>query len=455
MLSRPMNGERLSADTGLDRLTGVMHRDPFIAATAKAIARVADHGRMLTVLALDLRHFNALNLDYGFQVADDVLSAAAARLQDTLPAPATIGRMGGDEFLVLLENLPDQMTSDRLMDRIRAAFSAPLETRNLTVQISVTLGAAHYPQTMGTPERLVVCAHEALHRAKEHALNFWRYEDGVLSRTDHAASEEIRAALRENRFELYYQPRLCLRTRRLVSLEALIRWHHPERGIVMPNDFIQAAESSGMIVPLGYWIIDQACRDLAVLAAHDMGDVMVATNLSFRQLQDDRFCDLLPRLVRRRHVTPENLEFELTETAVLTDPARAMTALESVHALGVHLSLDDFGTGYSALTHIQQFPINTIKIDRSFTKRITSDAEAGTIVRSIIHLAHELGLQVVAEGVETLAQLACLRAEGCDQVQGFLFSQPRPLWEIMQLVDHTLVPLQSESVLATARQKVS
>lgn len=455
MLSRPMSAERPAVDAGLDQLTGVMQRNSFIAATAQAIARVADHGRMLTLLALDLRHFNALNLDYGFQVADDVLSAAAARLQDILPDPAVVGRMGGDEFLILLENLPDQMTSDRVMDRVRAAFSAPLVTPDLSVQISVTLGAAHYPQTMGTPERLVLCAHEALHRAKEHALNFWRFEDGALSRTDHNASQEIRTALRENRFELYYQPRLCLRTHQLVSLEALIRWHHPERGIIMPNDFIQAAEASGMIVPLGYWIIDQACRDLAVLAEHDMGNVMVATNLSFRQLQDDRFCDLLPQLVRRRHVTPENLEFELTETAVLSDPARAMTALESVHALGAQLALDDFGTGYSALTHIQQFPINTIKIDRSFTKRITTDTEARAIVRSVIHLAHELGLQVVAEGVETLAQLTCLRKEGCDQVQGFLFSQPRPLWEIMQLVDHTLTPLQADTALEETAGKAS
>ena len=430
-----------------DSLTGLYSNRGFLAATDQALSHVVTSGRLVTLLALDIQRFNDINSEFGFSFADRVLTEVADRMRTELGPLAKIGRLGGDEFLILLENLANKAVADRLVHRITALFDRPFKVQKETVELKVDVGMVSYPQTMGNAETLLRDAHTAMHQAKQQTVTVYRHEQGELLNGSDEMEHALRRGLRGNEFELFYQPKVCLNKQRLLGMEALIRWHHPERGILLPGEFIQAAENSGLIVPLGYWIIEQVCRDQAVLHEHGLNDVNIASNLSFRQLQDEQFCHVMPRLLTRDGVDTRQLEFELTETAVLTDPDRAMTALQEVSRLGVAISLDDFGTGYSSLTHIRQFPISTIKIDRSFTQRVTLDHEADSIVRSIINLAHDLNMQVVAEGVENNAQLEFLLNNGCDQVQGFLFSHPRPLWEVLQLIDHTLTPFQRHQML--------
>lgn len=422
-----------------DSLTGLYSNRGFLEATDQALFTVADSGRLVSMLALDIRSFNDINSRFGFNFADHVLTQVADRMRSSLGPLAKIARLGGDEFLILLENLPNREVSDRLVKRVQNLFDLPFEIQEQTLALAVDIGVVTYPQTLGSAEDLLRKAHDAMHRAKkQQSITVYRHAQGRLDNSNDDMERSLRHGLRRGEFELFYQPRVCLQRQELLGMEALIRWHHPQRGLLGPSEFIQVAEASGLIVPLGYWIIDQVCQDLQHIQECGFSDVVIASNLSFRQLQDEQFCHVMPRLLTRPEVDTKHLEFELTETAVLTDPERAMTALQEVNRLGVEISLDDFGTGYSSLSHIRQFPISTIKIDRSFTQRVTLDHEADSIVRSIINLAHDLNMKVVAEGVENADQLNFLVDNQCDQVQGFLFSHPRPLWEVLQLIDHTL-----------------
>lgn len=424
-----------------DSLTGLLSNRGFLAATDDALAQVGEHGRMVALLALDLRGFGDINQLHGFKFADQLLSFVALRLKGILGPLAKIARLGGDEFFILLEQLPSIEVAHQHAQRVHTIFDEPFQVMSQRVRVLADIGMVIYPETPGSAEELMQCAHRALKTAKSSDVHLCRYEQGVQTDMTCNMEQALRLALRREEFELHYQPKVCLRTRTIIGMEALIRWQHPERGLLQPSEFITAAESSGMIVPMGYWIIEQVCRDLHELAAHGLPHVCVATNVSFRQLQDEQFANVLPRLIQQAGINTRCLELELTETTVLTDPERALSTLEAATALGVTVSLDDFGTGYSSLTHIRQFPISTIKIDRSFTQRVTLDHEADSIVRSIINLAHDLNMQVVAEGVEDDTQLAFLLANGCDQVQGFLFSEPRPLWEVLQLIDQILKPV--------------
>lgn len=438
-----------------DGLTGLYSNRGFLEATDQAMFNVASTGRIISLLAMDIQRFNDINANYGFSFADRILTAVADRMRTALGPLAKIARLGGDEFLILLENLANKQASERLVKRILNLFDAPFLVQGEALHLQVDIGQVSYPQTLGSAEELMRKAHTAMHSAKQQNVPVYHHVQGEDLSPDRDLSQALRLALRRGEFEMFYQPKVCLQNQRLQGMEALIRWHHPERGLLLPGEFIQAAETSGLIVPLGYWIIEQVCRDLALIQSYGMTDVTVAANLSFRQLQDEQFCHVMPRLLSRSGVDTHRLEFELTETAVLTDPKRAMVALQEVHRLGVAISLDDFGTGYSSLTHIRQFPISTIKIDRSFTQRVTFDREAESIVRSIINLAHDLNLIVIAEGVENQAQLEFLVANGCDQVQGFLFSHPRPLWEVMQLVDLTLRPFEDAAEYAGMQRKLT
>ncbi|WLD58400.1 EAL domain-containing protein [Salinispirillum sp. LH 10-3-1] len=431
----------LQRQSHFDSLTGLLSNRGFLEATDEALFKVSEHGRMVALLALDLRGFNEVNQHHGFNFADQLLSFVALRLKSALGPLAKIARLGGDEFFILLEQLPGMEAAQQLAQRVHAIFDEPFQILSERVRVQADIGMVTYPETLGSAEELMRNAHSAMQTAKERDVHLCRYEQGAQQDWTSNMEQALRVALRRQEFELHYQPKVCLRERTIIGMEALIRWRHPTRGLLMPSEFITAAESSGMIVPMGYWIIEQVCRDLSELAEHGLQNVCVATNLSFRQLQDEQFASVLPRLIQEAGIDTRCLEFELTETTVLTDPKRALATLEAVTALGVTISLDDFGTGYSSLTHIRQFPISTIKIDRSFTQRVSLDHEADSIVRSIINLAHDLNMQVVAEGVEDDIQLGFLLANGCDQVQGFLFSEPRPLWEVLQLIDQILRPV--------------
>ncbi|MFY0664289.1 MAG: EAL domain-containing protein [Natronospirillum sp.] len=433
--------QALQRQSHYDSLTGLLSNRGFLEATDEALFKVGEHGRMVALLALDLRGFNEINHHHGFNFADQLLSFVALRLKGLLGPLAKIARLGGDEFFVLLEQLPGLDASHQLAKRIHTIFDEPFQISSERLRIQANMGMVIYPETLGSAEELMQCAHTAMQTAKDRDVRLCRYEQGAQDDWASSMEQALRLGLRRQEFELHYQPKVCLRERSIIGMEALIRWRHPTRGLLMPSEFITAAESSGMIVPMGYWIIEQVCHDLNELAAHGLQDVCIATNLSFRQLQDEQFANVLPRLIQEAGIDTRRLEFELTETTVLTDPEGALSTLQAVTALGVTISLDDFGTGYSSMTHIRQFPISTIKIDRSFTQRVTLDHEADSIVRSIINLAHDLSMQVVAEGVEDDTQLGFLLANGCDQVQGFLFSEPRPLWEVLQLIDQILRPV--------------
>ncbi|MFC3851873.1 putative bifunctional diguanylate cyclase/phosphodiesterase [Salinispirillum marinum] len=436
----------LQRQSHYDGLTGLLSNRGFLEATDQALFNVGVNGRMVALLALDLRGFNDINQHYGFSFADQLLSFVSLRLKSTLGPLAKIARLGGDEFFVLLEQLSSIDAAQRVATRIRAVFDDPFRVHNESVRISADIGMVIYPETMGSAEELMRHAHAAMHTAKGRDISIYRYEQGAVDDWSENMEQALRLALRRGEFELFYQPKVCLRQRNILGMEALIRWRHPTQGLLSPQHFITAAESSGVIVPIGYWIIEQVCKDMQTLVDHGLFDVSIATNLSFRQLQDEPFCKALPRLLQEANVNLNCLEFELTETTMLTEPESALDTLNQVTALGVTISLDDFGTGYSSLAHIRQYPISTIKIDRSFTQRVSLDHEADSIVRSIINLAHDLNMQVVAEGVEDDTQLNFLLGNGCDQVQGYLFSEPRPMWEVLQLIDKILLPVNLSGV---------
>lgn len=413
-----------------DPLTGIANRQGFQTLLATRLA--VHEGRGVALGHLDLDNFRYANDALGHQAGDRLILQVVARLKGQLEAGDQLSRLGSDEFALLIDTRRGADRVQRLAQNITEALGEPYWVDGESLLIGCSLGIAHARAGAGA-DPLMWHAHIAMQQAKSTQGCTWHVFDERINRNARSVADlegELRRALRRDELELHYQPRLDLADNRIVGLEALVRWRHSERGLLPPSEFVPLAEQSGLIVPLGYWVIARALRDMQALRESGLAPLHMAVNLSFRQFQDSQLLSTLSRLIDERGVDASWLEFELTETAVMRRNDLVKNTMDALGRLGVRFSLDDFGTGFSSFVHLNSLPIALLKIDKSFVGGMHTRPENRKLVQAMIGLAHNLNLDVVAEGVETPAQLALLRQFGCDQVQGYLISKPLPLEEL-------------------------
>ncbi len=414
-----------------DPLTGIANRQGFQTLLA---ARLADNeGRGLALGHLDLDNFRHANDALGHQACDRLILQVVSRLKSQLEAGDQLARLGSDEFALLIDTRRAPQRAEWMAERITEAMAEPYWVDGESLLIGCSLGVAHARARAGA-DPLMWHAHIAMQQAKStQGCTFHIFNERINRNARSLADleSELRRALRRDELELHYQPRLDLDDGHIVGLEALVRWRHGERGLLPPSEFVPLAEQSGLIVPLGYWVISRALRDMQDLRERGLPPLHMAVNLSFRQFQDSQLLSTLSRLIVERGVDAQWLEFELTETAVMRRSDLVKQTMDALGRLGVRFSLDDFGTGFSSFVHLNSLPIALLKIDKSFVGGMEEREENRKLVHAMINLAHNLNLEVVAEGVETAEQLALLRLFGCDQAQGYLISKPLPLPELV------------------------
>ncbi|UUY09655.1 bifunctional diguanylate cyclase/phosphodiesterase [Pseudomonas sp. J452] len=417
-----------------DPLTGIANRLGFHTLLAAHLAEF--HGRGLALGHLDLDNFRHANDALGHQAGDRLILQVVARLKSQLEAGDRVARLGSDEFALLIDTRRDPQRAEKIAERITEALAEPYWVDGESLLIGCSLGIAHARADAGA-DPLMWHAHIAMQQAKAAQGCTFHVFDERINRGARSLADlesELRRALRRDELELHYQPRLCLQSGRIVGIEALVRWRHAERGLLGPDEFVPLAEESGLIVPLGYWVISRALRDMQWLRGRGLPALHMAVNLSFRQFQDSQLLATLQRLIEERGVDAQWLEFELTETAVMRRSDQVQQTMQALGRLGVRFSLDDFGTGFSSFVHLNNLPITLLKIDKSFVGGMGERAENRQLVRAMINLAHNLHLEVVAEGVENAEQLALLRQFGCDQVQGYLISKALPLADLARFL---------------------
>jgi diguanylate cyclase (GGDEF)-like protein len=414
-----------------DPLTGIANRQGFQTLLA---ARLAEYdGRGLALGHLDLDNFRRANDALGHQAGDRLILQVVARMKGQLEACDQLARLGSDEFALLIDTRRAPNRAEWMAERITEALSEPYWVDGESLLIGCSLGIAHARAQNGA-DPLMWHAHIAMQQAKgTQGCTFHVFNERINRNARSLADleSELRRALRRDELELHYQPRLCLNSGKILGLEALVRWRHAERGLLPPSEFVPLAEQSGLIVPLGYWVISRALRDMQTLREQGIPPLHMAINLSFRQFQDNQLLATLSRLIAERGIDAQWLEFELTETAVMRRSDLVKQTMDALGRLGIRFSLDDFGTGFSSFVHLNSLPITLLKIDKSFVGEMEQREENRKLVHAMINLAHNLNLEVVAEGVETAEQLALLRSFKCDQVQGFLISHPLALPELM------------------------
>jgi diguanylate cyclase (GGDEF)-like protein len=409
-----------------DELTGLANRSLFEERAAGAISFARRTGGHSAVLFLDLDRFKNVNDSLGHAVGNQLLQAVAKRLHAATRADDTVARLGGDEFVVLLPQLDDPSEAAVVAATILSRFEEPFALDGHELFASPSIGIALFPSDGDDADSLLENADIAMYRAKERGRQTFVTYDRSMN--DHARDRlalesQLHTAVERGELRLHYQPKIHLPTGRLTGMEALLRWEHPQLGLLRPAAFIPLAEESGLIVPVGEWALEEACRQNQEWVTAGYAPLVVAVNLSLRQFQQQRVEDMTARILRSTGMDPALLELEVTESLAMQDPESVCATLFDVKALGVSCSIDDFGTGYSGLNHLTRFPIDKLKIDKSFVATIDTDREA-PIVKAVVALAHGLGLAVVAEGVETTEQLERLRELGCDEMQGYLFSPP-------------------------------
>jgi diguanylate cyclase (GGDEF)-like protein/PAS domain S-box-containing protein len=428
---RKLLADRLAFDAAHDVMTGLLNRTSFTEHVSAALA--ARDERAVAVLFIDLDHFKLVNDSLGHAVGDELVVAVARRLRDTMRADNVIARFGGDEFVVLCRDLADPDGASAIAHRVLDALAEPIVLGADEVFVTASIGIA-VAADGATSETLLRDADAAMYRAKNggraRAMVFEPDDQGAAVAALRTGSELHRALARDE-LVLHYQPIVELRTGRVIGFESLIRWNHPERGLLAPGEFIPLAEETGLIVPIGAWALDTACRQLvhwqAVRdAAQRPGRLAMNVNMSPRQLADTTLVKSVARVLHDTGVDPSLVCLELTENALMQNADAATEGLHRLRALGIQLSIDDFGTGYSSLSYLKQFPVSALKIDRSFIEGLGRDSEDTSIVEAIVTLAHALGLTAIAEGLERPDQLEALRVIGCDYAQGFLLGRPLP-----------------------------
>jgi diguanylate cyclase (GGDEF)-like protein len=423
---------------GRDPLTGLPDRAHFDRRLAEAAARGRVTPGSVAILLLDLDRFKAINNSMGHDSGDRLLISVARRLAQAVDIGETIARFGGDEFLALFENPAGGAHADALafIERARAALVQPFVIDGVEVFVDASVGVAVNAFGTDDPATLLSNAEAAMYQAKRRGGSSVETfgESMRIELLDRMSTEHsLHRALERHELMLHYQPVVEIDGVTTVGVEALIRWQHPDQGLMAPYRFIPVAEESGLIIPIGAWVLEQACHQLRHwnLEGPKGPQGSVEVNLSARQIDDPRIVATVERILSRTGLPPECLTLEITESALMQDAASALGVLRALKGLGVLLAIDDFGTGYSSLSYLQRFPLDILKVDRMFVETLGSNPESEEIVSAVINLAHALGLQVVAEGVETAQQLQILRSLGCDLAQGFLFSRPLPAAEVV------------------------
>jgi len=438
--------ERLAHQAVHDSLTGLPNRALLLDRLGHALAASRRDGSTVATLLLDLDHFKLVNDSLGHPVGDELLVAVAARLGQALRAADTIGRpgpeivahLGGDEFVVLCERLTREHDAIRIAERMVDALRTPFELGGQQVFASASIGIA-LSSADGTPESQLHDAAAALDRAKERGrARYELFDEAIAARVvDRLQREnELRRAIDQDELRLYYQPIVSVPDRRIVAAEALVRWVHPERGTLAPAEFIELAEESGLILPLGTWVLEEACRQIARWQQRfgDKLPLRVSINVSAHQLAQPEIIDQIERAISEAGADPGRLALEITETVLMEHGEAPVTTLEPLKRLGSPLVLDDFGTGYSSLSYLRRLPIDILKLDQSFVAELGPTGEGRGIVAAILQMAHVLDTTVVAEGVETEEQLQLLAEMGCDLAQGYLFARPMPAHEMTDLL---------------------
>ena len=427
-----------------DSLTGLPNRNMFLGELDRAIARARRHGGSFAVAFIDLDRFKVINDTLGHGAGDELLRIMAGRLQATLRASDIVGRLGGDEFVVLLEGDAGISALRAVTDKMLEAIREPMTVQGCSFLVTGSIGVSVYPADGADAATLLRHADAAMYLAKDKGKNnaqFYTAELAELAAQQYALEADLRLALERGELLLYYQPKFDVAGGRMQSVEALLRWQHPVRGMVLPGDFIPLAEERGLIVPIGRWVIHSACRQMREWRNAGREVLPVAVNLSARQFASDSLLDDIFDALVQHGLSPNDLEIELTESVLMADPERASHVLQRLHTMGVSIAIDDFGTGYSSLSYLKRFPARTVKIDRSFINGLPDDAEDSAITQAVIAMAHSLGLGVVAEGVETEAQLKMLRELGCDEAQGFLLGRPMPADALAEQLEPRRCPL--------------
>jgi diguanylate cyclase (GGDEF)-like protein len=429
--------EKLAYLAHHDPLTSLPNRTKFREELEQTLLRVNRDGRV-AVLCLDLDHFKEINDSLGHPIGDDLLKDVASRLRTSVREGDTVARLGGDEFAIVQAGTDLQASeSSSLAERLVEIVGAAYAIHGHQLNIGVSIGIAFAPNDGEDPDQLLKNADMALYRAKEDGRGTYRFfEPGMDARAQARRVLEIdlRAALTRDEFEVHFQPIHDLNTDQITAFEALIRWNHPLRGMISPMDFIPLAEETGLITQLGDWILRKACMDAAAWSR----EVRVAVNLSPVQFRNSNLVQSVISALAASGLAPERLELEITESVLLQDSEATLAALHKLRSFGVKISMDDFGTGYSSLSYLRSFPFDKIKIDRSFVHELTTREDSMAIVRAVTGLGKSLGISIVAEGVETNEQLGLLRTEGCTEVQGFLFSRPRPAQDVEAMLSYGL-----------------
>jgi diguanylate cyclase (GGDEF)-like protein len=376
---------------------------------------------------VDLDRFKVINDTLGHEAGDEVLCEAARRLRHTLRASDVVARLGGDEFVVMIPELDAATQAEAAARKVLAALMAPMTIGGRELTLTASIGICLYPQDGEDEQSLMKNADAAMYRAKEAGKNNFKFHNPATDRRSLerlAMETSLRRGVERNEFFLEYQPRLALESGAVTGVEALVRWAHPDLGVVPPGEFIELAEETGAIHDIGRWVLEAACVQAARWSRDGLPPVRIAVNVSARQFAHDNLVGQVAAALAVSRLAPSRLELEITESAVAQNVERAAQILGALRKLGVRVSLDDFGTGYSSLAQLKRFPIDTLKVDRSFVAELPGNADDAAIARAIIAMGRSLRLLVVAEGIETPAQYAFLREQGCDEVQGFLVSRP-------------------------------
>lgn len=437
--SEELIGKLQSAEASLnelahyDLLTALPNRRLFMNLLTKALARAGRTKRLVALMFLDLDRFKLINDTLGHACADLLLKAFAARLTSCVRTTDTVSRLGGDEFTIILEDLPNAEDAALVARRILDNMALPFSVGGRELFVTSSIGIALFPLDCADADSLIINADTAMYAAKERRAAFQFFSPTSMNpRTDERLGLEtgLHHALQRQEFLLHYQPQVDVRNGTIVGVEALIRWRHPDQGLVPPGAFIPLAEETGMIVPIGEWVLRTACAQVKTWQTSGGSPLRLAVNLSRRQFQQSNLVETVRRILLETDFDPRFLELEITESLLIHDTDRIIDTLHALHDLGIRLSIDDFGTGYSSLSYLKHLPVTALKIDQSFVRHVTTSARDAAIVKAIITLVRCLNLEVIAEGVETKQQEAALRAEQCFEMQGYYFGRPSPAEEL-------------------------
>ncbi len=433
---RKVNEERIQYLANFDALTGLPNRVQLDDHLKYALSLAKRNNGQLALMFVDLDRFKDVNDTLGHSIGDAYLVEMASRLQQVLREEDTAARLGGDEFILMLPD-SDTQGAAQVAQKVLDVVANPCRIEQYDLSMTASIGIAMFPDDGEDLETLSRSADTAMYRAKQEGRDRYRFFTPAMqaraARNMHLVIA-LRQALEHDQFHLHYQPQISINDGRIIGIEALLRWHHPELGDVSPAEFIPVAEDSGLILPIGEWVLRTAVRQLKNWMDSGCAPMVVAVNLSATQFRHPGFSERVMRILKEEQIQARHLELELTEGVAMYDPDTAVSIMNTLHDMGIRMSIDDFGTGYSSLNYLKKFKVYKLKIDQSFVRDISTDQEDRAIVAAIVSMAKDLGLQTIAEGVETVEQLEYLRAQGCDEAQGYYFNKPLPAEEIEALL---------------------